>query len=353
MKNILIDAERTRYVHTGLYHFCKHLLHAIANQPCGDEYCLSTYAPEREWALFNKSMPVVKQYSLHKFYQPFLDKFQLIHSTFQGTNYFPFCLKGKVLLTVHDLNFLHEGRSAAVQKKCLTNLEKKLQRADSVVAISGFVKSDLLRHTSVSPEKVKVIHNGCNILPGSDAELPPYRPSKPFFFTIGTVVSKKNFHVLPAMLLKNDFELVIAGILLVPEYVARIMQAARDLGVEDRVHIVGPVSEPEKIWYLQHCQAFAFPSIAEGFGLPVIEAMHFGKPVVLSTHTSLPEVGGKEAYYFEGFDSGHIASKTMEVLDDYARGGREKMRAIMDWSANFNWGWTAEQYLNEYKQLLA
>jgi glycosyltransferase involved in cell wall biosynthesis len=353
MKNILIDAERTRYVHTGLYHFCRHLLHAIVNQSCGEEYCLSTYAPEREWALLNNSMPLVKQYSLHKFYQPFLDKFQLIHSTFQGTNYFPFCLKGKVLLTVHDLNFLHEGRSAAVQKKCLGNLEKKLERADLVVAISNFVKKDLLQHTSVEPEKVKVIHNGCNILPGSDAELPAYRPAKPFFFTIGTVLAKKNFHVLPAMLLKNDFELVIAGILLVPEYAERIRQAARELGVEDRVHIVGAVSEAEKIWYLQHCQAFAFPSIAEGFGLPVIEAMHFGKPAILSTCTSLPEVGGKEAYYFERFDADHIAGRTMEVLDDYCRGGREKMRAIMDWSSKFNWGRTAEQYLNEYKQLLA
>lgn len=353
MKNILIDAERTSYVHTGLYHFCRHFVTAIAAIDPDHGYHLFTYAPEREHAIFNKTMPVIKQYSLHKFYQPFLTKFQLFHSTFQGTNYFPFCLKGKVLLTVHDLNFLHEGRSPAVQKKCLANLEKKLARADSIVAISEFVRKDLLRHTSVAPGKVKVIYNGCNILPQQDASLPAYVPLKPFFFTIGTVLAKKNFHVLPAMLLKNDFELVIAGIKTTPDYVTRIMNTAKTLGVAHRVHITGPVTEQEKVWYFQNCEAFAFPSIAEGFGLPVIEAMHFGKPVLLSTHTSLPEIGGKEAWYLEDFDPGYIGHRTMQVLEEYLRGGTEKIQAIMDWSRHFNWGKTAALYMNEYKLMLA
>lgn len=351
MKNILIDAERTNYLHTGLYHFCQHLVNTLALHNRNGEYCLSTYAPEKEHGLFSKNISVVPQYSLHKFYQPFLTRYQLFHSTFQGTNYFPFCHKGKVLLTVHDLNFLHEGKPLARQKKCLSKLEKKLDRADSVVAISEFVKNDLLKHTSVNPEKVKVIHNGCNIKPSAVSEIPAYAPQKPFFFTIGTLTGKKNFHVLPAMLLKNDFDLVIAGITQDPDYKTRIEMAAKELGVSDRVHIVGAVSEAEKVWYLQNCAAFAFPSIAEGFGLPVIEAMHFGKPVFLSTCTSLPEIGGKEAYYFEHFEPDYMSAKTMEGLEDSRRGN--KAAAIIQWANKFSWDKTACLYLQEYQRLLA
>lgn len=351
MKNILIDAERTNYMHTGLYHFCRHLINSIAVHNRKDEYHLSTYAPEKERGLFNKEISVVSQYSLHKFYQPFLAKYQLFHSTFQGTNYFPFCIKGKVLLTVHDLNFLHENKPLARQKKHLGNLEKKLDRADSVVAISEYVKKDLLEHTSVCPEKVQVIHNGCNIRPEAGVEIPAYQPRKPFFFTIGVITGKKNFHVLPAMLLKNDFDLIIAGVNQSPEYKMKIEATAKELGVQDRVHIIGAISEAEKVWYLQNCLAFAFPSIAEGFGLPVIEAMHFGKPVLLSTCTSLPEIGGKEAYYFENFDPEYMSLKTMEVLEEDRRNNRSE--AIIQWASKFSWDKTARQYLNEYDHLLA
>lgn len=351
MKNILVDAERTNYMHTGLYHFCSHLINALAARINPHEYNLSTYAPEKERGLFDKHMSVIAQYSLHKFYQPFLARFQLFHSTFQGTNYFPFCHKGKVIFTVHDLNFLYEGKAFSKQKKYITHLERKLHRADCVVAISAYVKSDLLKYTSVAPEKVRVIHNGCNIMPETGVAEPGYRPKKPFFFTIGTITAKKNFHVLPAMLLKNDYELVIAGINQSPEYKLKIETTAKELGVQDRVHIIGVISEAEKAWYLKGCEAFAFPSIAEGFGLPVIEAMQFGKPVLLSTLTSLPEIGGKEAYYFESFDPEYVSVKTMEVLEDHA--GNNRADAIIRWSNQFDWNRTADQYLKAYEHLLS
>lgn len=352
-KRILIDAERTNYVHTGLYHFCKHLINAISLQNANEEHQLklSAYVPEHEKMIFNNCMPIVVQHSFHKFYKPFLAKFQLFHSTFQGTNYFPFSLKGKVLFTVHDLNFLYEEKTLAKQKKYIGYLNQKLNRADTVIAISEYVKKDLLTYTLVDPEKIKVIHNGCNIPSSAIAEIPLYVPKKNFFFSIGDIVKKKNFHVLPAMLLKNDFELIIAGLSNNPEYKKKIETIAKQLGVWDRVFIVGTVREAEKIWYLQNCTAFACPSVAEGFGLPVIESMHFGKPVLLSTLTSLPEIGGENAYYFENFDPEYISIKTMEALEDHQK--NNKVNAIMEWADKFCWNKTASQYLKEYKNLLA
>ena len=99
-----------------------------------------------------------------------------------------------------------------------------------------------------------------------------------------------------ALLKDNDYELIIAGN--ISNYFERILEEARKWNVEDRVNIIGPISEGLKHWYLKNCLAFAFPSIAEGFGLPVVEAMYYGKPIFLSSYTSLPEVGGDLATYF-------------------------------------------------------
>ncbi len=72
--------------------------------------------------------------------------------------------------------------------------------------------------------------------------------------------------------------------------------------MQNRVFLTGKVDDIAKQFYLSKCHAFVFPSIREGFGLPPIEAMHFGKPIFLSNKTSLPEIGGEHCYYWDNFD---------------------------------------------------
>jgi glycosyltransferase involved in cell wall biosynthesis len=97
-----------------------------------------------------------------------------------------------------------------------------------------------------------------------------------------------------------------------------VMEAAKKFGVEDRVKLIGPATEEEKYWYYKNCEAFLFPSYAEGFGLPVIEAMYHGKPVFISDKTSLPEVGGDAAYYFRNFEPEYMQEVFKEGMRDYA-----------------------------------
>jgi glycosyltransferase involved in cell wall biosynthesis len=92
-----------------------------------------------------------------------------------------------------------------------------------------------------------------------------------------------------------------------------------------------------------------FPSISEGFGLPVIEAMYFGKPVILSTHTSLPEIGGREAYYFQNFDPDEMNKVVVTALNEY---DLNKADRIKQWATQFNWENSANQYLDLYSKLL-
>ena len=146
-------------------------------------------------------------------------------------------------------------------------------------------------------------------------------------------------------------ELVLAGN--ISEYANTIMSEARRWNVEDRVHIVGPVSEGEKHWYLSKCSAFAFPSIAEGFGLPVIEAMSYGKPVFLSKHTCLPEIGGSEAFYFNyEFEPRAMQEEFVTGMDLYQSDAECRARIVREHALKFSWDETARKYRQIYNQLL-
>jgi glycosyltransferase involved in cell wall biosynthesis len=175
-----------------------------------------------------------------------------------------------------------------------------------------------------------------------------YRPSRKFIFSIGTVLPKKNFHVLPCLLRNNNYELVIAGNI-DKEYGQKIRDEAQLHGVAGRVKLTGPVSEQERYWYYKNCFAFAFPSLAEGFGLPLVEAMNFGKPCFISTHTSLPEIGGDAAYYFKDFDTTHMQEVFEKGLEHYQE--TNPAGAIRKRALQFNWHNTGSSYLSIYRTL--
>src|SRR5690606_9695836 len=124
----------------------------------------------------------------------------------------------------------------------------------------------------------------------------------PYFYSIGDFLEKKNFHSLVRMMKEiPDYELILSGSNK-KVYGDFIRSLIAELRLEDRVILTGRVSEEEKQYYIQNSEAFLFPSIGEGFGLPPIEAMAFGKPVFLSNQASLPEIGADAAFYWEDFD---------------------------------------------------
>ena len=343
-----MDCERMKYPFTGLYYYCLHLkknLQAIIHD---EKLCF--YIREMNKDLFRHDC-VFNQHSLHKFFFPSLKDYSIWHSTYQGTMYYPWKQKIKILFTVHDLNFLYdESKPDWKKKRYLSQIAAKIDRADHVVAISNFVLTDIKKHINIDGKECSVIYNGCNIEEIVTPAEPLLKPTTPFLFTVGTIVDKKNFHVLPPLLQKNDWQLIIAGITNSEEYKIRIIEEANALGVADRVIFTGSVSENDKQWYYQNCEAFVFPSISEGFGLPVIEAMYFGKPVILSTHTSLPEIGGSAAYYFEDFEPQHMQTVLYNALEDHRTNNREN--EIKNRASFFNWKQTACQYHEVYKKLL-
>ena len=351
MRRIIFDCERMKYPDTGLYHYCMNLGRYLEKNIDIRSEQLFFYTPigEQDWTYTSSNH--ITQDPLHKFILPPFRSFDIWHATYQNTHYMPMLNKRiKVVLSIHDLNFLYdEKKTEAKKQKYLRYLQGLIHRADALVCISEFSRQDVLAHCDTMNKPLYVIHNGSNMLEKPELSASSYRPRKPFLFSIGVINRKKNFHVLLPLLKNNSMELLIAGKYDDNNYRYFFERRSQELGVSENVRLLGPISENEKSWYFNYCRAFAFPSISEGFGLPVVEAMSCGKPLFLSDRTALPEIGGDVSFYFRDFNPDHIEQVFNNGMEKYnANGLRERIR---ERSNHFCWHKAARQYLNVYRSL--
>jgi len=353
MGRIILDCDLMRHRNSGLYQYCLNIGNYVqrAFEQGNAGHRILYYTPEAESGSFDHKENSIVEKKYHKIIKPFLWNCDVWHAPFQsGRMIPPGNNKVKVLLTVHDLNCLHEGKPREEQQKSLKHTQQLIDRADALVCISEFCKQDVLANCDVKNKPVHVIHNGTHRLHEPSLHTGSYKPTVPFLFGMGYVNRKKNFHVLLPMLKDNDYELVIAGRLDEPDYIHFIKQHAAELGIEERVHLLGPVTETEKSWYLQNCIAYMHPSLAEGFGAPVVEAMAFGKPMFLSSYTSLPEIAGDVAFYFSSFEQAHMSTVFNAGMDEYQRNGLAKR--IMQKGKEYDWEKKAIEYVKVYESLM-
>jgi glycosyltransferase involved in cell wall biosynthesis len=282
---------------------------------------------------------------------PSTNSYNIWHASYQNTAYLPVRNRRiKVVLTIHDLNFIYDDKKSEIKKmKHLRHLQNNINRCDAIVCISDFCKADVLNYCDTGNRPVHVIYNGTNTLTRPTLTPFSYKPLKRFMFSIGVVTRKKNFHTLLPLLVSNDMELIIAGKFDDPVYLNYLLDRASELGVEKNLHVVGSISETEKSWYFENCYAFASPSVAEGFCMPVTEAMSVGKPLFLSSQTALPEIGGKVAFYFSDFDGSNMQNIFIKGMDQYK--AQNMQQAIKERGSNFCWEKAAHKYLDVYRSL--
>jgi glycosyltransferase involved in cell wall biosynthesis len=350
MSNILVDLHRTGgNSYNGLYHFCYQLGKHLALEAPEDMH-LHFYVPKTQRNVFGKNVNYVTQYGLHKYFHPLTRRFDIWHVATTLSWYRPYSNRTVNIYTLHDLNFLQEEEyTPSIRKRYLSLIQQRIDRADYLTFISEFAHEQTMEHLRPANKPYSIIYNGCNV-PCNAPSAPVYVPTKPFLFSIGQFHSRKNFHVLPALLVDNDYELIIAGMNNFP-YTGKVVEQARSLQVADRVKLIGTISETEKSWFYKNCLAFVFPSIGEGFGLPVLEAMYFGKPVFLSRFTSLPEIGGDEAYYFENFDPVCMRDVFKKRMHHYEC--THPQQKIMERARKFSWKNSADEYVSVYRKFLS
>jgi glycosyltransferase involved in cell wall biosynthesis len=335
--------------YNGLYQYSKFLGQSIADLS-QDFFELNFYLPENNFGIFGDHVKYVPHVSHNKFYMRHTKQFDVWHITNQISWYRPFNKTTKVVFTIHDLNYLiEEKQNIRRNKRLLKEIQHRINRSHHLTAISEFAKQQVLQNLDVGDRPFDVIHNGCTVNEYAGFDSPAYRPHKPFLFSIGTIQKRKNFHVLPALLKDNDYELVIAGL---PNstYVDKVIAVAKQLNVLARVKLIGGITDAAKYWYYKNCKAFCFPSFAEGFGLPVVEAMYFGKPIFLSTETCLPEIGGDAAYYFKNFEPQSMRDTFVNGMHHYET--TKPIEKIKQRSELFSWDDAAKQYMDIYKSLV-
>lgn len=244
----------------------------------------------------------------------------------------------KQLVTVHDINFAHtkKGRS---YNHARGRFESRINYATHVAYISRFAAEDVALHFSVAKPQ-RIIYNGVTLPDPTTETRPANMPDGEFLLHLSSLDEYKNARLLVEMMdYLPDRRLILAGNCKdggLPEIAAR----------RPNVVMLGKVTDTEKCWLYTHCQAFLFPSKAEGFGLPPLEAMGVGKPVFLSTLTSLPEIGGDAAFYWSDLAPKAMAHELTEKL-----GGPIDSAKLRRHAGQFNWENTADEYIRYYKDI--
>jgi glycosyltransferase involved in cell wall biosynthesis len=346
--SVLVTFDSMKNPNSGYFSFGKGLGDALIRQN-QERFELEFYMFKNTTYFFENKVEILYLNRLHRVFFPGQNKFDVVHLTDQTCRLRPGSVKAKKIMTIHDMNKVHLKFSKPHRIKVyIEKLRKLIAQCDKIVAISKFVANDVLHYFPEAKDKLSVIYNGADKLVVPDAHVPAFLPKKPFLFTIGLLSVQKGFHLLPALLKENNFGLVIAGI--ETPHKQKILEEAEKYNCLNRVHITGPLTDEDKAWYYKNCSAFLFPSIAEGFGLPVIEALHFGKPVFLSKFTSLPEVGGDAAYYFDNFEPGHMQSVFKNGMLDFI--DRDRAQEMVAQADKFSWDRAASQYLDLYAESL-
>jgi glycosyltransferase involved in cell wall biosynthesis len=235
----------------------------------------------------------------------------------------PLLYRGKMLVTVYDLFHLAMpglvgGFHKTLYARFMFNAVRR--NADAILTISHFTKNELIRFTGEGKQSIYPIHLGVD-KSWFDVKPEGNPHGKPYLMYVGNVKPHKNLSALVKAfgLLADDIphDLVIVGKKegFITGDTASIFEAAK---LQGRVQFTGYVTEDVLKQYMAHADAFVFPSLYEGFGLPPLEAMAAGCPVIVSNAASLPEICGDAALYCDPYHPRDIADKIIELLGDEA-----------------------------------
>ena len=266
-------------------------------------------------------------------------------------------IHGKVVTTVHDLTYIRYPET--MDKKNLRRIRKdigySLQRSDRILAVSEFSKLELCQLLRVPEEKVSVVYNA----PALSEEVTDAKTlfrkhgiTKPYILYVGTLEPRKNLIRLMQAFEKLKqtegipHQLVLAG--------------GKGWNSEDILEhaqknpdilTIGYVTNAEKNALYQNASLFAFPSLYEGFGIPPLEAMHFGCPVVCANAASLPEVVGDAAELVDPMEVDSIAAGMLRVLTDESYRMKLVQRGYAQ-AKKFNWEDSANKLMQICREVL-
>lgn len=347
MKTVLVDLFRTG-TYSGFGEICENYGRLLASANVPDIHFIFM-VPRRMIGHFGNNVDYLAYETARRDIRSLGTHIDLWHSTDQLFRYRPRDKSTIRLLTLHDLNFIYEKKHIHKLARYIRGW-MRIRHSDYIVAISQFTKKDILSNYNIASRPIAVIKNGIRECEKEPRERPAFaNEGEKFFFTIGVMLRKKNFHTLVPMMEKfSEYKLFISGSWKEP-YLSFVRKYIRYFHLEDRVLLTGPISNEERNYLYANCTAFMFPSLWEGFGLPVVEAMRFRKPIFTSSSTCLPETGRQFVFYWNNFNPDYMAEIVREGLAEF---DVKHADAEFRYSETFNYSEYARNYIALYREIL-
>jgi len=261
------------------------------------------------------------------------------------------------VVTIPDMQYKSFPQDLTLLARVVTDILVRMavHRSRRLIAISNFSRDEIAGHTGADRKKIDVVHLAANpafggIIPEATgkavlSELMPV--DRPYILSVANTYPHKNMHALVrafGLIMKDiPHNLVIVGS---PRFGEQVLQVALN-GLADRKRVIRleKLAMRQLVSLYQGCDVFVFPSLYEGFGLPVLEAMMAGVPVIGTRNASIPELGGEDIEYFDPSIPGELEKKMMQVLSWSSGKRQERTTAARRRAETFSWKRTAEQTL--------
>lgn len=373
MFSIGFDAKRAFLNSTGLGNYSRSVILSLAQLYPNIQFNL--YTPRAPKNSMNAELWTNPSIEIHIPKLPFLrslwrsrlvvrqlvmDKVQLYHGL---SHEIPIGIQRtgiKTVVTIHDLIFLrYPHYYKAIDRKIYAlKFKYACTHSDMIIATSEQTKEDIIRYFGINAAKIKVVYQACNPLfyqsyDNLDKErvIEKYRLPKRYLLNVGTIEARKNLLVLIKALphVPQDYKLVVVG--KSTAYKNDVLQLIQQLKLQERVLFLQDVQNDELPYLYSAASVFVYPSVFEGFGIPIMEALHVGVPVIAATGSCLEEAGGEGSLYFNPQDATTLAAQINEVLENTILS--EKMIAEgKQYAANFTEEAHARNLMKVYEQLL-
>ena len=261
----------------------------------------------------------------------------------------------KSVVTIHDLIFLRhpEFYNPIDVQIYKWKFHQTIKEADHIIAISECTKRDILEYGGklISEDNITLIYQSCaqRFAPSAICKHPS--PTTRYVLSVGSIEPRKNTMLALKALhhLPDDISLVLVG--RHTAYTDKLTQYARTNGLEHRLRILHGVPDADLPALYAGAEAFVYPSVYEGFGIPIIEAIRCGLPVVACTGSCLEEAGGPDSLYVEPDDAEGMADAIRRSLNG-ADGRQERIQRSQDYIKRFDGKDVAGQVFQLYQQLL-
>ena len=227
----------------------------------------------------------------------------------------PFFFLHRTAITIHDLNHIDVDANTSFLKKLYYNivLKRACRKAALIFTVSEFSKGRIVDWSGINPDKVKVVYNGVSSAFHQDVQ--PYLPGFPYIFIVGNRKLHKNedraLRAFAQANIDKNIYVLFSG-----KPSDQLANTAKELQIEDRVKFLGRLSEDELASTYKGALCLLFPSLYEGFGLPVIEAMACGTPVITSNTTSLVEIANNSCELIDPTKIEEISKAIEKILND-------------------------------------